>query len=235
MGFCVVERSGFDMKRYISPSLMCVDLMNVERDVKLLEEVGVDYLHIDIMDNHFVPNITLSTDFINGLRKITKLPLDIHLMMENPEQSFDRFSGCTKEDIISIHYEATVHIQRALGMLKDMGVKAGLALNPGTPLTVLEDLLSDLDVIVIMTVNPGFAGQKLIPATLDKIKRLRNMLDEKGYSHILIEVDGNVSFENAAKMHQAGANIYIAGSSSVFNADGNLSDNTNKMRKIITS
>lgn len=223
------------MKGYISPSLMCVDLMNVERDIKVLEEVGVDYLHIDIMDNHFVPNITLSTDFIDNLRVITKIPLDIHLMMEEPELSFGRFKGCTKEDILTIHYESTVHIQRALGMLKEMGVKTGLALNPGTPIGVLEDLLPDLDVILIMTVNPGFAGQKLIPATLDKIRRLRNILNDKGYGNILIEVDGNVSFENAAKMHEAGADIYIAGSSSVFCKDGSLLENTNRMRKIISA
>ena len=223
------------MKGYISPSLMCVDLMNVERDIKVLEDAGVDYLHIDIMDNHFVPNITLSTDFINDLRAVTTIPLDIHLMMEKPELSFERFKGCTKEDILSIHYESTIHIQRALGMLKEMGVKTGLALNPGTPLGVLEDLLPDLDVVLIMTVNPGFAGQKLIPATLDKIRRLRKMLDDKGYGDILIEVDGNVSFENAAKMHEAGANIYIAGSSSVFSGEGSLLENTARMRSIIGS
>ncbi len=156
-------------------------------------------------------------------------------MIERPELSFTRLKGCTKDDIVSIHYESTVHIQRALEMLKDMGVKAGISLNPGTPLTVLEDLFPDLDVILIMTVNPGFAGQKLIPATLDKIRRLRKFLDDKDYTDILIEVDGNVSFEHAAKMHKAGANIYVAGSSSIFRSDGNLLKNTNKMRKIINT
>jgi len=222
------------MKRFISPSLMCIDLLNVERDVRVLEAAGVDYLHIDIMDNHFAPNITLSPDFMRELRRITKIPLDVHLMIEHPEQSFDRLKGCAKDDIVSIHYESTVHIQRALEMLKALGVKVGLALNPGTPLTALEELLPDIDVVLVMTVNPGFAGQKLVPATLPKIARVRKMLDERGYDDILIEVDGNVSFENAVKMHAAGANIYVAGSSSVFSDEGTILDNTTKMRKIIS-
>jgi len=222
------------MKRFISPSLMCIDLLNVERDVRVLEAAGVDYLHIDIMDNHFAPNITLSHDFMRKLRRITKIPLDVHLMIEHPEQSFDRLKGCAKDDIVSIHYESTVHIQRALEMLKALGVKVGLALNPGTPLTALEELLPDIDVVLVMTVNPGFAGQKLVPATLPKIARVRKMLDERGYDDILIEVDGNVSFENAVKMHAAGANIYVAGSSSVFSDEGTILDNTTKMRKIIS-
>lgn len=220
-------------KAYISPSLMCVDLMNVQKDIEALEEAGVDYLHVDMMDNHFVPNITLSVDFMKSLKKITRIPLDIHLMIEKPEQTIQLLGFCDSNDIISVHYESTVHVQKALNTIKSMGIKAGVALNPGTPVSVLEDLLPDIDTVICMTVNPGFAGQKLIPATLNKIARLRNMLNKAGYPQILIEVDGNVSFENAAKMHDAGADIYVAGTSSLFTKEGTIKENTEKFREII--
>ena len=187
------------------------------------------------MDNHFVPNITLSFDFIHELRKITTIPLDIHLMINNPENSFHYLKNCSPEDIICIHYEATTHVHRALGMIKDLGAKVGIALNPGTPIGVIEDLLPDLDTVLIMTVNPGFAGQKLIPSTLDKIARLRKMLDESGYPNILIEVDGNVSFENARLMHEKGANIYVGGSSSIFHKGSSIIENCHRFREIIYS
>lgn len=222
-------------KAYISPSLMCVDLMNVQKDIEALEEAGVDYLHVDMMDNHFVPNITLSVDFMKALKKITRIPLDIHLMIEQPEQTIQLLSFCDNHDIISVHYESTVHVQKALNTIKSMGTKAGVALNPGTLVSVLEDLLPDIDTVICMTVNPGFAGQKLIPATLNKIARLRNMLNKAGYPQILIEVDGNVSFENAAKMHDAGADIYVAGTSSLFTKEGTIKENTEKFREIIGS
>lgn len=223
------------MERKMAPSLMCIDLMNIEHDLRILENAKVDYLHIDIMDNHFVPNITLSFDFIHELRKITAIPLDIHLMINNPENSFHYLKDCSPEDIICIHYEATTHIHRALGMIKDLGAKVGIALNPGTPIGVIEDLLPDLDTVLIMTVNPGFAGQKLIPSTLDKIARLRSMLDENGYPNILIEVDGNVSFENARLMHEKGANIYVGGSSSIFDRGSSIIENCHRFREIIYS
>lgn len=217
----------------ISPSLMCVDLMNVEKSVRELEKAGVDYFHIDIMDNHFVPNITLSTDFIKSIRRISNLPLDIHLMIENPENSLQLYEGCKPDDIISIHYESTIHIQRALSQVKKLGCKVGLALNPGNPLCVIEDLLDDIDVILIMTVNPGFAGQRLVPATLEKIKRCREVIEEKSKRDIMIEVDGNVSFENAERMHKMGADIYVAGTSSIFSPGETIVENTIKLRKII--
>jgi ribulose-phosphate 3-epimerase len=219
----------------MAPSLMCIDLMNIERDLRLLENAKVDYLHIDIMDNQFVPNITLSFDFINSLRKITSVPLDIHLMITNPENSFHYLKNCSPEDFVCIHYEATTHVHRSLSMIKELGAKVGIALNPGTPIGVIEDLLPDLDMVLIMTVNPGFAGQKLIPSTLDKIARLRTMLDEKGYENIVIEVDGNVSFEHAQLMHEKGADIYVGGSSSVFHKGASIFENCNKLREIIQS
>lgn len=220
-------------KGYVSPSLMCVDLMNVQRDVEILDKAGVDYYHIDIMDNHYVPNITLSPDFVKGLKKITKTPLDIHMMIEEPESMIHQMDCVDENDILCIHYESTIHPQKALAAIRGMGAKAGLALNPGTPICVLEDLLPDIDMVLCMTVNPGFAGQKLIPATLNKITRIRNFLDENGYPETKIEVDGNVSFENAVKMHEAGADIYVAGTSSIFAKTGTLEENLKKLRKII--
>ena len=220
-------------KGYVSPSLMCVDLMNVQRDIEALEKVGVDYLHVDMMDNHFVPNITLSTDFIKALKKITKVPLDIHLMIENPEHTISQLSCCDENDMICIHYESTLHPQRVLTSIHEMGIKTGVAINPATPICVLENLLDDMDMVLCMTVNPGFAGQKLIPSTLKKITKLREMLNENGHRDMLIEVDGNVSFENAEKMHAAGADIYVAGTSSVFAKTGSLEENLRKFREII--
>ncbi|TWT25416.1 ribulose-phosphate 3-epimerase [Planomicrobium sp. CPCC 101110] len=223
------------MKGKIAPSLMCVDLMNVERDIKILEEAEVDYLHIDIMDNHFVPNVTLGFDFIDAIRKITHLPLDIHLMIENPENSLSYIKNCSPKDIVSLHYESTPHIHRALALVKGLGAKAGVAINPGTPIQVLEDLLPDIDVVLVMTVNPGFAGQQLVPATLNKISKLRKMLDESGHGHIEIEVDGNVSFEKAKLMYECGADIYVGGSSSVFHKDSSILENSQKMREIVNA
>ncbi|MFC5732284.1 ribulose-phosphate 3-epimerase [Cytobacillus gottheilii] len=219
----------------IAPSLMCVDLLNVERDIKLLEEAGVDYLHVDIMDNHFVPNITLSFDFIKSIKRITDIPLDVHLMINQPEESLQYLDMLTAGDIVCIHYESTIHIHRAIGMIKDLGVKVGLALNPGTPIGVIENLLPDLDMVLIMTVNPGFAGQKLIPSMLDKIEKLRALLNEKGYSEIEIEVDGNVSFDHAKLMYEKGADIYVGGSSSVFSKENSIVENCKRFREIIRS
>jgi ribulose-phosphate 3-epimerase len=221
-------------KGMISPSLMCLDLMNAEAGVRELEKVGADYLHVDIMDNHFVPNITLSADFVRALRTVTKVPLDIHLMIEKPENSLQAFADCSEKDIVCIHYEATVHIERALQEVKKLGCRVGIALNPGTPLCVLEDLIPDIDMVLIMTVNPGFAGQKLVPATLDKISRCRTMLRKLSPDReILIEVDGNVSFENAKKMRKCGADIFVAGSSSIFGKDGTLAENYKRLKQAI--
>lgn len=220
------------MRSKISPSMMCADWMNLGSDIKIMEECGIEYLHVDIMDGSFVQNYTLGTDYIKALHKATKIPLDIHLMIDKPECKLDWFEF-KPGDYVAVHYEATAHVQRVLQKIKDMGAKAMIALNPATPICVLEDVTDDIDGILLMTVNPGFAGQKLIPQTLNKIKRLRNILDENGYDNIDIEVDGNVSFENAVKMREAGANIFVGGSSSVFHKDGKMKDNIDRMRRCI--
>ena len=202
---------------------MCADFLNLEKDIRIFEANDIEYLHIDIMDGTFVPNYTLGTDYCKKLKEKSSIPLDIHLMITEPERKLDWFVF-GENDYVSIHYESTVHVQRALKKIKTMGGKAMLALNPATPIIMLENILDDIDAVLIMTVNPGYAGQALIPATINKIKKLREELNNSGYSRIEIEVDGNVSFENAKLMSEAGANIFVAGSSSVFKSNAGKSN-----------
>ncbi|MBQ9080830.1 MAG: ribulose-phosphate 3-epimerase [Clostridia bacterium] len=220
------------MDKKISPSLMCANFLELGKELKQLEEHGIEYLHIDIMDGVFVPNYTLGTDFIKKLHRACSIPLDIHLMIDRPDCKLDRFEF-NEDDYVSIHYESTPHIQRTLNAVREAGARPMLALNPATPLNVVEELLPDIDAVLIMTVNPGYAGQKLIPQTLDKIARLRKMLDDAGYPNIEIECDGNVSFENATKMSRAGANIFVAGTSSLYAPGADLSENVKKFREAI--
>ena len=199
----------------IAPSMMCADFLNLEKDIRTFERLGIEYLHVDVMDGLFVPNYTLGTDYVRKLKQATNIPIDIHLMVERPEDKLDWFDF-GENDYVSFHYEAAGHVHRAVQRIKERGAKAMLALNPATPLGVLEDIVCDLDGVLIMTVNPGFAGQKLVPQTLDKIRRLRQARPD-----IEIEADGNVSFENAVKMRACGADIFVAGTSSIYAAGTN--------------
>lgn len=199
----------------ISPSMMCAPLHELSTYLSKFEQADIEYLHMDVMDGRFVPNFMLGTDFIKQVRKLSRIPLDIHLMIEKPEEKLDWFDIQAGE-YVSFHIEATDHAQRLCESIRKKGAKAMLALNPSTALCTLEDLLPDLDAVLIMTVNPGFAGQKLIPQTLDKIARLKEWLDKKSYPNIEIEVDGNTSQENAKKMRAAGADIFVAGTAGLF-------------------
>lgn len=220
------------MSGKISPSIMCADFRNLERTIRNLEKIKVDYLHFDIMDGNFVPNFTLGPDFMNSIREITNIPFDIHLMVQHPENHLHLFN-IQPGDIVSIHQESTIHLQRTLQKVKEYGAKAAVALNPATYIYSIEDILADIDVVLIMTVNPGFAGQKLVPATIKKISNMKRLLIERGYDNIVIEVDGNVSYENARKMREAGADIFVAGSSSLFVKGECVIESAEKLRKCI--
>lgn len=220
------------MKLKISPSMMCADIAKLTETLGTFEKCNIDYLHIDIMDGHFVPNFTLGTDYCKNIKKLTRIPLDIHLMIEKPEDKLDWFEF-GEGDIVSVHYESTTNLQTTLTKIRARGAKPFVVLNPATPIFVIEDILDDIDGVMIMAVNPGFAGQKMVPSALDKINRLRKYLDEKGYTDIEIETDGNVSFENAVKMHDAGANILVAGTSSIFNKNFSLEDGIKKFREVL--
>lgn len=220
------------MDKKISPSIMCVDFFALEKTIRDFEENNIDLIHIDIMDGKFVSNYTLGTDFVKAIKKCTNIPLDIHLMIEDPENKINWFEF-GEGDYVSVHYESTRHLNKALNMIREKGGKAMVAINPATPLSALDSVLDDIDAVLVMTVNPGFAGQKLVKSTLKKIKKLREYLDKEGYSNIEIEVDGNVSFENAVLMNESGANIFVAGTSSIFSKNGDLSENTKHLRDIL--
>ena len=205
------------MKIKIAPSMMCADFRVLADVLDELEEGGADLIHFDIMDGHFVPNFTLGPDLIKDLRGETDLPFDAHLMVYEPERYLETFvrAGC---NIITVHAEAVTHLQRTIAAIKEYGVKVGVALNPATSASGLEYVLGDLDMVLIMTVDPGFAGGRFIPAMIPKIKRLRAMIEEEGFE-IDIQVDGAVSKETGSSMVAAGANVLVGGSSSVFKGD----------------
>ena len=220
------------MLKKISPSIMCVDFFKLPEYIREFEDNNIELIHIDIMDGCFVSNYTLGTDFVKAIKKNTKIPLDIHLMIEEPEKKLNWFEF-GERDYVSVHFETTKHLNKVVSTIKNRGAKTMVAINPATPVCVLEDVLDDIDAILVMTVNPGFAGQTMVKSTLKKIKKLREYLDKNGYSSIEIEVDGNVSFENAKLMSEAGANIFVAGSSSVFLKGNSIEENINKLRECL--
>ena len=222
------------MKNKIAPSVMCVPLFTLRESVAEMEALGIELIHIDIMDGSFVQNYTLGTNFVKELKSKTHIPLDIHLMIEEPEKKLQWFEF-GEGDYVSVHFEATRHLQKALAAIRARGAKAMVAINPATPISALDSVLDDIDAVLVMTVNPGFAGQKLVQSTLKKIRKLREFLDDAGYSHIEIEVDGNVSFENAKLMSEAGANIFVCGTSSVYASGASTADNVQHFRNIIES
>jgi ribulose-phosphate 3-epimerase len=194
---------------------MCADLFQLGETIKTFESLKVPYLHIDVMDGVFVPNLMLGTDTIKQIRKASSIPLDIHLMIENPGDKLEWFEP-QKDEYLAVHTETTKHLQRVLAKIRALGAKPMVAINPATPLSAIEEVLDDIDAVLVMTVNPGYSGQKLVPGTLGKITRLREMLDKRGLGNVEIEVDGNVTMENALKMRAAGADIFVAGTSLIF-------------------
>jgi ribulose-phosphate 3-epimerase len=217
------------MKKMISPSMMCADIFALGETLKTFEKNGVSYLHIDIMDGEFVPNFTLGTDYCRIMKKATSIPLDIHLMINDPEKKLSWFDF-GEGDIVSVHFESTKHPYLALQMIRERGAKAFLAINPGTAASVILPMLSVMDGVLVMTVNPGFAGQKLAESTLSKISEVRALAEAAGKTDLLIETDGNVSFENAIRMSRAGADIFVAGTSAVFRKDMTLEEGLKKLQ-----
>lgn len=210
---------GLKMKKSkISASMMCADLINLKETIEIFEKERVDYLHIDVMDGEFVPNFGLGVDYIRGLRELTSIPLDIHLMVKDPEYKL-QWIGIKATDIVSIHYESTYQVQRVLDWLVPFGCKRFLAINPATPIYVLEEVLDYIDGINLLMVNPGFAGQKIVPSTLEKARKLKVFLIEHGKESIIVEVDGNITPENGNTLRKLGAGIFVAGTSSIFHGD----------------
>ena len=199
----------------IAPSILSADFANLERDIRLVDEKGADYIHVDVMDGQFVPNITLGPNIVSAIRPVTDLPLDVHLMVQEPERFIEAFAEAGA-DILTIHQESTVHIHRGMQMIKNAGVKAGVVINPGTPVSAIEHVLSMADLVLIMTVNPGFGGQAFLPECLTKVAQLDALRKEKGYSYE-IEIDGGVDDNTAKSCVDAGADVLVAGSY-VYNA-----------------
>lgn len=194
----------------IAPSILSADFARLGEEVRAVASAGADYIHIDVMDGHFVPNITIGPPVVQALRKVTDLPLDVHLMIENPDLYIPGFVEAGA-DIIVVHAEATNHLNRTIQLIKSFGKRAGVSLNPATPLNVLEYILEELDLVLLMTVNPGFGGQSFIESCIAKIHSMRAMLDKRGLETEL-EVDGGVKLSNIDRISHAGADVFVAGS-----------------------
>jgi ribulose-phosphate 3-epimerase len=216
----------------VSPSVMCVDLGHIKDSIRRLETLGADMLHLDVADGHFVPNLLLGLDVIRWLRPKTRLPLDAHLMVTNPDQYIAPLAEIGV-DHVAIHAEVCPHFDRSLTEIRNRGMRAGAALNPATPPAALDYVLERLDFVLLMTVNPGFAGQELVASAIRKIADCRRTLDRRGYEGLPIMVDGNVSFENVPKMVGAGADILVAGTSSWFNKADTMEENVRKTKEAI--
>ena len=193
----------------IAPSVLSADLGRLREQVEAAEAGGATWLHVDVMDGHFVPNLTFGAPMIRALRRVSDLPIDVHLMVERPEHYIEEYADLGAS-VFTFHPEATVHVQRHLARVRELGMLAGLALNPGTPVAHLEEMVADVGLVLVMSVNPGFGGQRYLPAATDKIARVRRLLDERGSSAAL-EVDGGITVVTIGAAHAAGADVFVAG------------------------
>jgi len=217
-------------KRKIAPSILSADFARLGEQVKMVEDGGAGLIHVDVMDGHFVPNITIGPLIVKALRPITNLPLDVHLMIENPGDYINAFA-VAGADYLTVHVEACTHLHRVIQAIKEKGVKAGVALNPHTPVSVLEEIVSEIDLILIMSVNPGFGEQQFIPNALHKLKQTQQLLLDRGLTHIEVEVDGGVNLDNIKEISDAGAELIVSGSS-IYNT-ANPAQTIKDMLKIV--
>ena len=201
----------------IAPSILSADFARLGEEVRALEAGGADYVHVDVMDGHFVPNLTIGPLVVEAVRKVTRLPLDVHLMIENPDRYIPEFAKAGA-DIITVHQEAVPHLHRTVQLIRSLGKKAGVSLNPATPVSTLEVILDELDLVLLMSVNPGFGGQSFIPSVLAKITALRREIDRRGLK-VELEVDGGVKTDNIGSIAAAGADVFVAGSAVFATAD----------------
>ncbi len=213
----------------ISASILSSDFGRLAEQVKDAEQAGVDWIHVDVMDGHFVPNITIGPAVTQAIRRATKLPLDVHLMISNPERYIEAFVEAGA-DWLGVHVEAALHLERLIQQIKEAGARATVTLNPATPLNCLEYVLKEVDMVLLMTVNPGFSGQKFIPGVLPKVRRLRRMIDEQKLD-VLIQVDGGVQLDTIGDLAAAGADVFVSGSG-LFN-DKPLADNVRRLKELM--
>jgi ribulose-phosphate 3-epimerase len=217
------------MKKQIAPSILSADFSRLGEEIKAVEKAGADLIHVDVMDGHYVPNITIGPGVVSSLRKATGLPFDVHLMIEDPDRYIDAFVDAGS-NIITVHAEAVIHLHRTVHYIKGKGIKVGVSLNPSTPLACVEEILPDIDLLLIMTVNPGFGGQKFISGMLPKIRKARELAQTRGLK-MAIEVDGGVTAENIGTLAEAGADIFVAGAA-IFGS-ASYRDTINRMKAIL--
>ncbi len=214
----------------IAPSILSADFTNLTQQIRMVELGGADWIHCDVMDGHFVPNITFGPSLVKAAHKVTKLPIDVHLMIENPDKYLEDFIKAGAS-FVSVHIEEVVHLNRTINRIKELGAKAGVVINPATPISSIVDVVEYIDLLLIMTVNPGFGGQKFIPNSIRRIKEAVTLRSEMN-ANFLIEIDGGVNVETAKTAFEAGAEVFVAGSS-IFKAD-NISAATVEIKKVIT-
>ncbi len=221
------------MNAKIAASILSADFARLGEQVQEATAAGADWIHVDVMDGRFVPNLTIGPLVLEALRPITDLPLDVHLMIEQPDRLIHEFARAGA-DVLTVHVETCPHLHRTIQQIKELGVKAGVTLNPATPLATLQEVLPDVDLVLIMSVNPGFGGQSYIPGSMDKIARLRRMLDERGLTGVELEVDGGIKSHNVAEVVAAGASVLVIGSA-IFNRRASVAANLAALRQQIGS